>query len=210
VDDVVTGNATRRPSESSRVEAFSDGVFSIAITLLVLELAIPAVQGKFAEELLDEWVSYLAYLAAFGSIGVLWMGHHTVFTFIARVDAGLLWRNLLLLLTVSALPFPTAVIASAYRVGNLEDQAAAVLAYAVVGMASGVAWLVLFTYIRPRHHLIEPGTDPRFFGPLGPIVTFVGYGIAALVGGFISPGLALAIFVLFPAFYLVLVRRWSS
>ena len=207
---LVTGNATRRPSESSRVEAFSDGVFSIAITLLVLELAIPTVQGHFAEELLDEWVSYLAYLAAFGSIGVLWMGHHTVFTFIARVDAGLLWRNLLLLLTVSAVPFPTAVIASAYRLGNPEDQAAAVVSYAVVGMASGVAWLTLFRYIRPRHHLLEPGADPAFFRPSGPIVTFVGYAIAGLVGWYISPGLALAIFLVFPAFYVVLVRRESG
>jgi uncharacterized membrane protein len=68
----------RRLSESNRVEAFSDGVFSIAITLLVLELAVPAVRGEFGSQLLSESVSYLAYLAAFGSIGVLWMGHHTV------------------------------------------------------------------------------------------------------------------------------------
>src|SRR6266576_6233006 len=132
--------APRRLSESSRVEAFSDGVFSIAITLLVLELAIPAVNGKFDAELAGEWVSYVAYLAAFGSIGVLWMGHHTVFSRIRAIDAGLLWRNLVLLLTVSVVPLPTAVIASAFRVGTEQDKAAAVVAYAVVGMASGVAW----------------------------------------------------------------------
>ena len=71
-DADMTDERPRRLSESSRVEAFSDGVFSIAITLLVLELAIPAVRGGFAPQLFDEWISYVAYLAGFGSIGVLW------------------------------------------------------------------------------------------------------------------------------------------
>ena len=66
----MTDERSRRQNESSRVEAFSDGVFSIAITLLVLELAIPAIRGKVGAQLLDEWVSYIAYLAAFGTIGV--------------------------------------------------------------------------------------------------------------------------------------------
>ena len=114
----MTEERSRRPSESSRVEAFSDGVFSIAITLLVLELAIPVVRGEFLKQLVDEWVSYIAYLAAFWTIGVLWMGHHTVFGRIRAIDPGLLWRNLVLLLTVSVVPFPTAVIASAFRVGT--------------------------------------------------------------------------------------------
>ena len=172
----MTDERPRRLSESTRVEAFSDGVFSIAITLLVLELAIPAVRGDFGHQLIDEWVSYVAYLAAFGSIGVLWMGHHTVFTRIRGVDAGLLWRNLVLLLTVSVVPFPTAVIASAYRVGTGADQAAAVVPYAVVGMASGVAWLLLFAYLGGHRHLVDPDSDPRFFRLSEPFVTLVGYG----------------------------------
>src|SRR4249919_526347 len=169
---------SRRPSESSRVEAFSDGVFSIAITLLVLELAIPAVRGDFEKELASEWISYVAYLAGFGTIGVLWMGHHTVFGRIRAVDPGLMWRNLILLLTVSVVPFPTAVIASAFRVGNEHDQAVAVVSYAVVGMASGVAWLLLFSYLRGHPKLIDPATDMRFFRLKEPLLTLVGYGIS--------------------------------
>jgi uncharacterized membrane protein len=205
----MTDKTSRRLSESTRVEAFSDGVFSIAITLLVLELAVPAIQGEFGARLVDEWVSYLAYLAAFGSIGVLWMGHHTIFTLIRGVDAGLLWRNLVLLLTVSVVPFPTAVIASAYRVGTIADQAAAVVSYAVVGMASGVAWLLLFGYLARHPNLLDPAVDPRFFRLAEPLLTLVGYGIAALIGWFLSPALALAIFLLFPILYVLRVRSQS-
>ena len=206
----MTDQSTRRQNETNRVEAFSDGVFSIAITLLVLELAIPATQGAFLNELLGEWVSYIAYLAAFASIGVLWMGHHTVFTRIAGVDSGLLWRNLVLLLTVSVLPFPTAVIASAYRVGTSADQAAAVVAYALVGIGSGVAWFLLIGYLARNPHLHDPAADPSFFRLTEPLVTLVGYGLAAATGWFVSPGIALAIFLVFPILYVFRVRSQAG
>jgi uncharacterized membrane protein len=202
----MTDQPSRRLTESTRVEAFSDGVFSIAITLLVLELAVPAFRGEVGQQLIDEWVSYLAYLAAFGSIGVLWMGHHTIFSRIRAVDVGLLWRNLVLLLTVSVVPFPTAVIASAYRIGTDGDQAAAVVSYAVVGMASGVAWLLLFSYLRVNRNLVDPASDPSFFRLSEPLITLVGYGLAALIGWFLSPAAALVIFLVFPGLYVLRVR----
>jgi uncharacterized membrane protein len=202
----MTDRTSRRRAETNRVEAYSDGVFSIAITLLVLELAVPTVIGQFGADLIAEGVTYVAYLAAFGTIGVLWIGHHTVFTRIAAVDSGLLWRNLLLLLTVSVVPFPTAVIASAYRVGTPGDQAAAVVAYATVGIASGVAWTVLFSYLRRRPDLLDPTTDPRWFRLSESLITLVGYSLAALIGWFVSPALALAIFLVFPVLYVLRVR----
>ena len=195
-----------RFSESNRVEAFSDGVFAIAITLLVLELAIPATSGEFTKDLRDEWVSYVAYLAAFANIGVLWIGHHTVFTRIRAVDTGVLWRNLVLLLTVSVVPFPTAVIGNAYRVGTAVDQAAAVVAYAVVGIASGVAWLLLFDYLRRHPDLSDPISHEEFFRPTEPLITLFGYAIAALIGWFVNPSIALLIFLLFPILYVVRAR----
>ena len=202
----MTDERSGRLAESNRVEAFSDGVFSIAITLLVLELAIPAVRGEFSAQLVEEWKGYVAYLAAFATIGVLWMGHHTAFSRIRAVDAGLLWRNLVLLLTVSLVPFPTAVIASAYRVGTPADQAAAVVSYAVVGMLSGVAWLLLFRYLRDSPSLIDPKSHDDFFRLTEPLITLIGYGVAGLIGWFISPGLALAIFLFFPFLYVLRVR----
>jgi uncharacterized membrane protein len=206
----MTDRSSRRLSESSRVEAFSDGVFSIAITLLVLELAVPAIHGEFRADLANEWVTYVAYLAAFATIGVLWMGHHTVFTLVSGIDAGLLWRNLVLLLTVSVVPFPTAVIASSWRVGTGADQAAAVVAYALVGMSSGVAWLLLFSYLRNHPNLLDPNADPAFFRLSEPAITLVGYGAAALIGWFVSPAVALAIFLVFPVLYVLRVRSQAG
>ena len=203
----MTEERPRRLSESSRVEAFSDGVFSIAITLLVLELAIPAVNGKFAEELAGEWVSYVAYLAAFGSIGVLWMGHHTAFSRIRAIDAGSLWRNLVLLLTVSVVPFPTAVIASAFRVGYEQrpgGRRRRICRRRAWRQASpGCCCSAIFAATRTWS---IPHTDVQFFRLTEPLLTLVGYGISALIGWFVSPPAALAIFLVFPAVYVVRVR----
>lgn len=99
-------------SETSRIEAFSDGVFAIAITLLILEVRIPPVsQTSLATQLLQQWPSYFAFLLSFFFIGIMWINHHRLFTHIKRSDNGLLILNLLLLLGVTAVPFPTAVLA---------------------------------------------------------------------------------------------------
>jgi hypothetical protein len=107
---------------------------------------------------------------------------------------------------VSVVPFPTAVIASSWRVGAGADQAAAVVAYAVVGMASGVAWLLLFGYLRKHRDLLEPNADPGFFRLTEPAITLVGYGAAALIGWFVSPPVALGIFLVFPIVYVLRIR----
>ena len=114
-------------NETARVEAFSDGVFAIAITLLVLELHIPADvrDGQLASELLKLWPSYLAFLASFVTIGVIWMNHHRLFGMIRRADQRLLVINGLLLLGVSITPFPTAVIAK--FIGRPDERLAAML-----------------------------------------------------------------------------------
>lgn len=106
-------------SETSRVEAFSDGVFAIAITLLILEIKIPnAGSGPLSNYLLHQWPSYLAFLISFAFIGVMWINHHRLFTQIKRADNALLIYNLLLLLGVCIVPFPTAVLAAYLSTGD--------------------------------------------------------------------------------------------
>ena len=90
------GRGPRLLAESSRVEAFSDGVLAIAITLLVLDLHTGGHRGFVGHDLLAQWPTYLAYVASFLYIGVIWVNHHSLFTRIAAVDSGLLWCNLAL------------------------------------------------------------------------------------------------------------------
>lgn len=99
--------------ETARVEAFSDGVFAIAITLLILELKVPRGLGvaELRHALIEEWPSYAAYFVSFATIGIMWVSHHWLFTLIRRVDHPLLLLNGLLLLTISVMPFPTALMA---------------------------------------------------------------------------------------------------
>lgn len=100
-------------TESSGVEAFSDGVLAIALTLLVLDLHSDAARGQFGPELAHQWPGYVAYLAAFLNIAAIWTNHHDLFTRVRRVDNRALALNLLVLLTASLLPWPAAVLGAA-------------------------------------------------------------------------------------------------
>src|SRR5205814_6853937 len=99
------------------VEAFSDGVFAIAITLLILEIRVPPVgtPGGLRVALPHLWPSFLAFLASFLTIGVMWLNHHRLFTLIRKSDDGLIAFNLLLLLGITWIPFPTALLAEHLR-----------------------------------------------------------------------------------------------
>src|SRR5262245_50935568 len=114
-------------SETARVEAFSDGVFAIAITLLILEIKIPHQQehGHLADALVKQWPSYLAFFLSFVYIGVMWINHHRMFTHFKRANDVLLVLNLLLLLGVSVVPFPTAVLAE--HLGGPDERMAAIV-----------------------------------------------------------------------------------
>src|SRR6266498_1587209 len=102
--------------DSKRAEAFSDGVFAIAITLLVLDLRLPPAHGHtLVYLLLHDWPQYFAYVVSFLTIGIMWMNHHTILAHIKRVDRPLLVLNLLLLMGIVAIPFPTMLVAEHLR-----------------------------------------------------------------------------------------------
>jgi uncharacterized membrane protein len=112
-------------SETARVEAFSDGVFAIAITLLILDVRVPSANaGNLAAALLRQWPMYAAFLISFSFIGIMWVNHHRLFNHIRRCDNRLMFLNLLLLLGVTVVPFPTALIAAHYNAADRTTSAA--------------------------------------------------------------------------------------
>jgi uncharacterized membrane protein len=129
-------------SETGRIEAFSDGVFAIAITLLILEIRIPAVSdGNLSTQLARQWPSYLSFTISFAFIGIMWINHHQLFTRIRHSDHALLILNLLLLFGVCVVPFPTAVLAA--HLGHSDQRAAAVLynaTYVFVALCFNLLW----------------------------------------------------------------------
>jgi uncharacterized membrane protein len=145
--------------ETTRVEAFSDGVLAIAITLLVLELRPPDVEpGSLARGLAGLWPSYTAYVVSFLVIGVMWVNHHALFQTIARVDRMLMFLNLLLLLTIAVIPFPTAVVAANLN-GNPADARAATVLYSVVSLLVGFGFTAVRMWAVAHPHLLTPGFD---------------------------------------------------
>ena len=106
-------------------------------------------------DLVAQWLAYVAYLASFAYVGVIWVNHHQLFTRIARVNGGLLWCNLVLLLATSVLPFPTAVISSAFQFGNQHDQSAALIFYSAVGATTATTWLLMFHFLSRAPGLLK-------------------------------------------------------
>lgn len=145
-------------NESGRVEAFSDGVFAIAITLLVLEIKVPDdARDHLWSALGAMWPSYAAYGVTFLVIGIMWVNHHTVFSYIARVDRQLLFINLLLLMGVAALPWPAALMAAYLREGNAAHVAAVV--YSLFMVFHALTFQVLWWHLTRTGHLFDDRVD---------------------------------------------------
>lgn len=147
--------------ETTRAEAFSDGVFAIAITLLVLNLRLPG-RGPLTSQLLQAWPAYFAYVVSFLTIGIMWMNHHSVFGHVGRVDRPLLVLNLLLLMGVVAIPFPTELVADHLLT---KDGSAAAVTYGLVmiAIAAGFSgmWVYVVTHARKLGTLLPPETLRR-------------------------------------------------
>jgi len=167
-------------TETGRVEAFSDGVYAIAITLLILEIKIPQPgPTPLSLQLLRQWPSYISFIISFAFIGIMWINHHRMFTHIKRSDNGLLILNLLLLLGVCAVPFPTAVLAP--HLGQ-PGQRTATLLYNGTYVFIAVFYNLLWRYASSSHrHLLSHDVDAEAiarisrqyaFGPVPYLVCF--------------------------------------
>jgi uncharacterized membrane protein len=138
--------------DTNRLEAFSDGVFAIAITLLVLEIKVPPSTAALGKELLRLWPSYLAYATSFIVIGAIWINHHSMFQSIVRVDHHCILFNTLHLMFIAFLPFPTAVLAEAFHSGMNEPIAAAF--YGGTLTAIGILTTAMWYYAAHKHRLL--------------------------------------------------------
>jgi uncharacterized membrane protein len=203
--------AGRRLSSTSRVEAFSDGVMAIAITLLVLELKVPESEpGELLHDLAARWPSYAAYVAAFLTIGIIWLNHHTLITRIARFDARLHWLNLLLLFGVATLPFPTALLADYVNLGG-DNAKVAAFAYGLVSTFMALPWGFMWRHLIRHPELLEPGLDvarARAEGGRGWIGVPI-YGAATLIS-LVAPLVALVLYVGIAAVYAVTSQGWTT
>jgi uncharacterized membrane protein len=187
-----------------RVEAFSDAVFAVAITVLVFDLKTPEHRpGKLLEALVDQWPVYVSFLASFLYVGVLWMNHHATFARIARMDRGLRLINLLLLMHTVILPFPTAMMSATIQESNVVDGRSAIVIYALGGAVMCATWLAFFHHLTRHRELVEPHVHERFFHSerTRAWVGVVLYALGAGLGIAIAPEVALVVFVALPVFY---------
>jgi uncharacterized membrane protein len=133
---------------TERLLAFSDGVFAIAITLLVLDVSVPRVRHGLGTDLLDEWPAYISYVLSFIVIGIIWAQHHHVFSLIERCDHVFRLINVLFLMWVAFLPFPTALLAQ--YLSNPGEQHLAMEIYAGAFLVGTLPFNLLWWY--PAHH----------------------------------------------------------
>jgi uncharacterized membrane protein len=142
--------------ESTRLEAFSDGVFAVAITLLALNLVVPGPgHGPLGSQLASRWPVFAAYVVSFATIGIIWVNHHALLRNISEIDRTLLFVNLLLLLCVVTIPFATTTMAD-YLTRGGPDAALAGAIYQGVFLAMGLSFSVLFWWSMRRSHLKTP------------------------------------------------------
>jgi uncharacterized membrane protein len=184
---------------TSRIEAFSDGVFAIAITLLVLNLQVPKVPvPELVSRVLALWPNFLSYVLSVVIIGIYWVAHHNMFHYIKRSNRPLLWINILFLLCVAFIPFPAGLL------GEYPLQRISIIIYASSLIVTNLFLSLLWWYATHNHRLVEEDIDPHFVSMVNrrnmtaPVVYLLSIGLSIL-----SPLVSLIVFFLFPLYYII-------
>ena len=185
---------------TGRAEAFSDGVFAVAITVLVFGL-LPIGNGKLnTEVLLQAWPQYFAYVVSFLTIGIMWMNHHTILAHVARVDRPLLVLNLLLLMGIVAIPFPTALVAEHLR---HPGGTAATVTYGLVMIAISAGFAGLWVYVATHAPALGATVPPDALRSSIPGFTLGGVAyVAGTLVAFVSAVAGMVIFGALAVYYL--------
>jgi uncharacterized membrane protein len=188
--------------ETGRVEAFSDGVFAIAITLLILAVGIDQAlaQGDLRHQLLHLWPAYVAYTVSFLTVGIMWVNHHQVFRHFERVDRPLLLLNILLLMCISFTPFPTRVVAE--HAQNAGDRRAAAVLYGLTMTLTAICFFSVWIYgsrrvLRPDTNIREVSGITRSYLPGAPV-----YALTTAIA-FVNSIVSLILFGAIAVFYAI-------
>ena len=187
--------------ETSRLETFADGVFAIAATLLIIDVSVKAPGAALGHAVLHAWPAYAAYAVSFVTIGIMWVNHHACMRVIAAADTTFLTLNLLLLMCIAFVPFPTNLIADHIRDNGLR---AAALTYGVTLTATAVCFALFWFYAARDRRLIAHDADPKLVSGIsrsylpGSLV----YGSATLVALW-NAQVSVALFGAIAAFYLL-------
>jgi uncharacterized membrane protein len=179
--------------DRSRLEAFSDGVFAVAITLLALNFVIAGPEhGRLSHQLWHIWPSFLAYVLSFFLIGIIWVNHHVLVRGIKTVDRTLLFLNLVLLLFVVLIPFATATVAQYRLAGNLDGRVSMAM-YSAVFLGMSIGFAAIFEWTLHGEHMWQP-LPPEAHWPAR--IRFVSGGLVYLVDIGIAMIDAVAAFVI--------------
>ena len=185
--------------ETARLETFSDGIFAIAATLLILDVKVDGA-GPLTTQLLHAWPTYLGYAISFLTIGIMWVNHRSVFRQIDRVDRTFLGLNVLALMVIAFIPFPTRVLAAHLH----HDARSAAVFYGLTNTAMAISYCAVWFYAARGRRLISPAADPRevsgisrSFRPGIPLYAL------ATASAFVSSWLAVSLFGALAVFYLV-------
>lgn len=185
----------------TRTEAFSDGVFAVAITLLIFNVTVPKVQeGQLHQALLDSWPLYATYAVSFLTIGIIWVNHHALFGYVSEVTRPLLFLNLVFLMTVAFIPFPTALLGTYISMPANSHWAAA--AYSVTMTLMAVSIGAMWIYLVTHPHLFKQDVDPAYARAATPrfvagTLVYAATTIVAIVNAYIC----LVVYALLALFY---------
>ena len=166
-------------TNTERIVFFSDAVFAIAITLLVLEIKVPELMPaagawQNVESLLALWPKLLSFAISFGVIGAAWTSHHRIFSYIQGFDRRLIWLNLMLLLSIVFMPMPTEIL------GESGPETVSVILYAsVLALAALVEWAI-WSYATRHHRLVAPDLERRIitYNAARPLLVFLIFGLS--------------------------------
>lgn len=190
-----------------RLDAFSDGVFAIVITLLVLELRVPEVSGEHISQelrqgLIELLPKFISFVVSFFYISIYWVNHHQLFHELKSSDRRLFWLNCLFLMCLTFIPFPTALI------GSYPNEPTAVVFYGIAMMATAASFVLMKVYIIREARLVDTAQYLRgslFYILAGPLLY-----LAALLLALINIKITIAIYILVPVIYLFAGKRLNG